>query len=376
MRSATIELAEALPGRILRSCAVPDMVSDGVSTDIVSGADGLPAQTQPRHFPQPAHAPWRNLSVWLVAFSAAVLGTQYLILTGAIDVEGVRQLTSSRSLSGAIIGGLVFGVGMILCRGCPSRLWVLAATGNLRALTTFMVFAGFVYLTLIGALNSVRQEVLQIWILPPDTDLNLISNLGGKAGSGVIVGGVLMLAALLLYISTKRSVKFFITAVGVGGTVMFGWWLTFTLSEQLFDPIPVESLSFTRPAYDVLQFAGHVFAIEQMNFGVGIMLGVLIGAFTASVMAREFKLQWFVSLNSVIRYFVGAVLMGFGAVVAGGCAVGAGVTGGSLFSITALISLIAMVFSAIMAKVIIDYIQERTMGESQQQKYYDIQPAE
>jgi len=35
------------------------------------------------------------------------------------------------------------------------------------------------------------------------------------------------------------------------------------------------------------------------------------------------------------RYLLGAVLMGFGAMLAGGCAVGAGVTGASVFALTA-----------------------------------------
>jgi uncharacterized membrane protein YedE/YeeE len=37
-----------------------------------------------------------------------------------------------------------------------------------------------------------------------------------------------------------------------------------------------------------------------------------------------------------------AVLMGFGAVLAGGCTVGAGMTGGSIFSLTAWLTLIAI----------------------------------
>ena len=37
------------------------------------------------------------------------------------------------SWSGAILGGLLFGVGMVLARGCSGRLLVLAATGNLRS---------------------------------------------------------------------------------------------------------------------------------------------------------------------------------------------------------------------------------------------------
>jgi uncharacterized membrane protein YedE/YeeE len=42
------------------------------------------------------------------------------------------------------------------------------------------------------------------------------------------------------------------------------------------------------------------------------------------------------------RYIAGAILMGFGAMLAGGCAVGAGVTGGAVFALTAWLTLASM----------------------------------
>lgn len=42
------------------------------------------------------------------------------------------------------------------------------------------------------------------------------------------------------------------------------------------------------------------------------------------------------------RYIFGAILMGFGSMLAGGCAVGAGVTGGAIFALTAWLTLLGM----------------------------------
>ncbi|MDO9158526.1 MAG: YeeE/YedE thiosulfate transporter family protein, partial [Burkholderiaceae bacterium] len=75
-----------------------------------------------------------KLPVWLLAFSSAVVAVQLLILSGWLDVSGSRQMANTGSMSGALVGGLLFGAGMILTRGCASRLLVLSATGNLRAL--------------------------------------------------------------------------------------------------------------------------------------------------------------------------------------------------------------------------------------------------
>ena len=42
------------------------------------------------------------------------------------------------------------------------------------------------------------------------------------------------------------------------------------------------------------------------------------------------------------RYLVGGVLMGFGSMLAGGCAVGAGLTGGSVLALTAWVAVFFM----------------------------------
>jgi uncharacterized membrane protein YedE/YeeE len=58
-----------------------------------------------------------KLAVWLFAFSAALIATQLSISLGWLDVSQARQLAAAGSLSGALIGGLLFGSGMILARG-------------------------------------------------------------------------------------------------------------------------------------------------------------------------------------------------------------------------------------------------------------------
>jgi len=47
-----------------------------------------------------------KISVWLLAFSSAVVAVQLLILMHGLDVSTARQIASRGSLSGALIGGL------------------------------------------------------------------------------------------------------------------------------------------------------------------------------------------------------------------------------------------------------------------------------
>jgi uncharacterized membrane protein YedE/YeeE len=60
------------------------------------------------------------------------------------------------------------------------------------------------------------------------------------------------------------------------------------------------------------------------------------------VWTRDLKLEGFKDGYSMTRYIAGAILMGFGAMLAGGCAVGAGMTGGSIFALTAWLTLLGM----------------------------------
>jgi uncharacterized membrane protein YedE/YeeE len=76
-----------------------------------------------------------KVAIWLIVFSTAITGTMLLSAFDLFTATEARQLASPQSLSGAAIGGLLmFGTGMVLARGCSSRLLVLSATGNLRAL--------------------------------------------------------------------------------------------------------------------------------------------------------------------------------------------------------------------------------------------------
>ena len=107
-----------------------------------------------------------KLAVWLLTFAAAVIVCQWAILAGWLDVSGARQMAATGSLSGAIVGGLMFGVGMILARGCASRLLVLSATGNLRALITGLLLTIVAQASLRGALSPAREAIAGLWTIP------------------------------------------------------------------------------------------------------------------------------------------------------------------------------------------------------------------
>ncbi len=286
--------------------------------------------------------PGQSFAVWLLAFSSALLFTQFLVSGQALDPGTVRQLSTAGSMSGAIVGGAMFGVGMVLARGCASRLLVLSATGNLRALMAGLVLTLVAQASLRGVLSPMREEIGSWWIVSPDDRAMLLG-----LPFWLILLGAIALAVLAIVLALSSAVSFARAAfaAGVGVSVAFGWWLTAQLAAQSFEPLTVQSISFSGPSADTLMTLVNEPAFIP-SFGIGLVPGVFLGSALAAIASRQFKIVDFGNHATLPRYLAGACLMGFGSMLAGGCAVGAGVTGGSVLALTAWVSLTVMWLSA------------------------------
>lgn len=297
--------------------------------------------------------PGSRLAVWLLAFAAAVVVTQLLVIGGALDTGNVRQLASPGSLSGALVGGLLFGAGMVLARGCASRLLVLAANGNLRSLLSGLVFAVAAQASLHGMLSPLREAIAAMWTIDGGTARDLLARSGIGHGGGILFG-LAWLGAGAWYAGRHRVVAWgWAGALGTGAMVALGWWFNFHVSLQAFEPVAVKSLSFTGPSADMLMLVlsppGGL-----IGFDIGLVPGVFLGSFLAAWSAGELKLEGFQGGHAMRRYLAGAVLMGFGGMLAGGCAVGAGVSGAAVFSLTAWLTLAAMWTGAALTDYVVD----------------------
>ena len=256
------------------------------------------------------------------------------------------------SISGAIIGGLLFGAGMVLARGCSGRLLVLASTGNLRSLISGLVFAVVAQMSLQGWLAPTRNWLAGLWITPGGSNFNLLTTLHLPQEAGFAIGLACALLALWLARRNRVSVRVLVTASGVGFAVAAGWVLTYSLSQVAFDPVQVESATFTGPSANMLMY--FLTSEQVLDFDVGLVPGVVIGAFLAAAWGKELKLQGFDGAGSMRRALIGAGFMGMGGMLAGGCAIGAGVTGGSIFVGTAWLALFCMWIGAMATDWLVD----------------------
>ena len=283
-------------------------------------------------------------AVWLFAFAMSVLCVQLAVYAGWLSPGRSRFMDQPGSLSGAVVGGLLFGLGMILTRGCAGRLIVLTGSGNLRAAISGLVFAVTVQAAIGGWLSPARSGIADWWRVDagPSRDLLVITGLG--ATGGLVVAAAFMAAVVWLCASKLKGQAWVLCmALLVGMSVAGGWLWTQLIANNSFDPVSLQSLTFASPSADWLMRVLSKPGLSDIGFESALLPATFVGAAASALWRREFKFETFKSENKMGHYMVGAVLMGFGAVLAGGCTVGAAMSGGSIFALTAWLTLLSIV---------------------------------
>lgn len=291
-----------------------------------------------------------RFSVWWLALGAALVGTQLLVLMGWLQPAKSRFIANPGSISGAVVGGLLFGAGMILTRGCASRLLILSANGNLRALLSGLVFAVTAQAAIAGWLAPVRQFFYNLWPIDggPARDLQVLT---GTAPWGATVVALAALATGIYFFWRQHSGRLWLAlgAVATGLCITAGWAFTQAVAAQSFEPVAITSLSFSGPSAEWLMRVLSSASVPGFGFDASLLPATFIGSLVGALLGGDFKFEGFKTENRLGHYLTGAILMGFGAVLAGGCTVGAGMSGGAIFALTAWLTLISIWVGAALA---------------------------
>jgi hypothetical protein len=288
---------------------------------------------------------------YAAALAAAVAGAQALHLAGAVDLRQSLYLASAASLPAVALGGLLFGVGMILARGCGARHLVLAAGGNLRSWAVLILLGLVAYATLRGILAPLR-----VWLealVPAGAAAGVPEALPIEAATAAwLAAGLAVLAAGALAVRVARGglrggalAGHLAAGVAVGLLVPAGWLVTGVLGADDFDPVPLAALTYTAPVGDGLQYL-LTYTGASLDFGIVTVAGTLLGALAVALLRRDLRLEAFRDARHLLRSAAGAALMGFGGVLALGCTIGAGLTGVSTLSLASLTALAGILLGA------------------------------
>lgn len=277
---------------------------------------------------------------WLVALAVAMAGTAWATWSGTISFAEHRLSTSELPILALVIGGLAFGVGMVLTRGCASRLAVLTGSGNLRALYVILLFAIAAHATLKGVLSPIRTTLGQVTL-----DVGEFGNLSALPGGAWLWSALVAIVALGFALRSGISPLQMILAALLGALVPLAWVGTGFVLYDEFDPIAMESLSFTSPAADSLFYTIASTAIAP-GFGPGLVAGAIAGPALSALIFGRFQWQSFDSPRQTGRYTLGGLLMGLGGVLAGGCTLGAGLSGLPTLGLSAFVAIAAIIAGA------------------------------
>jgi uncharacterized membrane protein YedE/YeeE len=297
---------------------------------------------------------YRRFRAWVLAAATALVGTQALDAAGIVDLDKSMYLAPGLNWVGHIAGGLMFGVGMVLTGGCPSRNLARAGGGDLRSLVTLVFLGLFAYMAIGGLFAPLRaalEEATTLAHLPAPTQ-DLGDMIAASAGVGAAVPRLAVLLAVaggaLLYCFADRRFRtspiHIVSGFGVGLTVIAGWAITgLAFDEMATRPAPPISLTYVRPAGDALEWLGRFTAAPVPGFGVASVFGALAGALAAALAMGRFHLATFSDVGDTLRNLAGAALMGIGGVMALGCTVGQAVTGVSTLAAGSFLTFAAIV---------------------------------
>ena len=294
-----------------------------------------------------------RLRTWVLAVGVAIAITQYLDLSGFIDLGRSWRLSGHIPVGGAVIGGLMFGFGMALVGTCAFGMLVRLGGGDMRALLSTLVLGIVGFMTMSGILARARLMTIErLSIDLPALSSQMIPKLlFGDSWAGQLAVATLLVAALVGWaLSSPRyrmKNRHILAGLALGAAIGWGWLVTSTLGQETFYPQRPDSYSFVHPIGQSILWL-MIASGASASFLVGGVFGVIAGAFLAAWRQGEITWEGFDDAHEMRRHLTGAALMGAGGILAGGCTIGQGMTGVAALSLTAFIAIASIVAGALL----------------------------
>ncbi|MDH5518024.1 MAG: YeeE/YedE family protein [Gammaproteobacteria bacterium] len=291
----------------------------------------------------------RQLHAYLAAIAVAILGTQLLQSSAMVNMADAAYLKPQINVLGAITGGIIFGIGTVFAGGCVGRTLVRVGEGNIGALIVLLSIAIMAAITMYGPLEAFRININETAAVTMAGESSLLSGL--LSLDSIVIPVVLF--CIWLAVVSFSIIGFFgnkvhdrsllLAGVLIGLLVVAGWYITGYLSQDDFSVHRPVSLAFAGPLANTAYMLSTGSSIgEGAMFGIMLLAGTLSGALLSAIASKSFS--WTLPKVSNIKNLVmGGIFMGFGAVVAGGCNLGHGLSGASTFSMTSIIAMVAIV---------------------------------
>lgn len=308
-------------------------------------------------------------SRWFTAFLVVI--AVHSVGLFALQGLGVIHLESAPfAWPATIIGAFVFGFGIVLAGGCATGTYYRAGeglVGSWFALIAYTVFAAIMKSGPLAGVNEAARSVsiesstiygvlgVSPWVVVAALVLGV-----GLAVRHHLAGPKLTVATLppeksgLAHLLFERSWNPFATAAVIGVIATVAWPLSAATGRN-------DGLGITTPSAHLATFltTGDT---RLVDWGVLLVVGILIGSFIAARASGEFRIR-VPDAGTVVKSLAGGALMGIGASLAGGCTVGNGMVQTAQLSLQGWTALIFMVLGTGLAAKLTIRTPARSAGK-------------
>jgi len=334
---------------------------------------------------------------WILAIAVATLGVSVFEYMQLVNVTETFPGYRSTQLIYAenILGGVLFGIGMTFASGCGNKTLIRIGGGNIKSILVFIIIALIAYYMTNPFPDSDKtlySVLFYDWLNPLAVSLDSNQDLGALISTLInsensqtlrLIAGLVVASGMLFYVfkaADFRSSKDNILAGVIIGLVILSAWYTssnitiiaedthYSLSDYYAEwdmlaeddegkpatarALSAQSFTFINPIGQTYGYIKGAFDSALLTFGLISVFGVILGSFLWSLINKSFRVEWFVDFKDFLNHFIGAILMGFGGVLALGCTIGQGITGMSTLALGSIITFISIIFgSALTMKI-------------------------
>ncbi len=292
-----------------------------------------------------------QFKAYMVALLVAMAGAQALYDFGVFNPLQSIYLPKIFPVLGFIVGGYLFGTGMVWAGGCATRILVRTGEGHMGALISLFAFNITAGSTLAGHLAYTNAYFFRKYPITFNSPSSIPALIG--INPWIVIGLFALFLAVWFIRSAKDDdflgIKWPVTGIAIGLLIVAGWYVTGSAQTKIvaddflaMDSVVVNkfrptSLTFAKPNADFFSYIATATG-STINFGIATVIGVFLGSFITAQVTRTF--HWVVppDKNSFLGHLAGGCLMGFGAIIALGCNFGQGITGLSLLGLGGLIT--------------------------------------
>lgn len=300
-----------------------------------------------------------RMRMWVMAIAVAMIGFNAMVALGWVQAGNSIYAAPRLLWLSNIVGGLMFGFGMVLASGCGSKTLVRIGGGSLKSLVVAVVLGVAAYATLRGITGVARVATVDAMSVQLGTGQDLPSLLAPLLGLrrdslALWLGGAIG-ALLLLWCLRRpqgRSAEVLLAGVGIGAVIVGVWWVSgrlghlaehpLTLEEAFLatDSRRMESLTFVAPvAYTLDWLMLFSDTTRVLTLGIVSVFGMVCGSAAVALIGGSFRWEGFGGAEDTANHLGGALLMGVGGVTAMGCTIGQGLSGISTLALGSFVAL-------------------------------------